>query len=749
MKNKKAIIDRIYLITLIVILAGIGLFVIFTSLQQFKDASRIDYFTNITDFVYISPVLLTPVGDGLTSFSATVKNRTWLDWTDASEEYVVSNGSDIELISNFTVVAMVKKTHEADGGPGVVFAYGKAASASTKMSDFHIFIENSAAGAGERGYLGLNVGNGSSVYSRYSTDIRVPFENWTFIAAGIKSPEPGERIGWVSSNLRNSVQETNFTNFTYVANGKDITIGTPYTGAAAISGDMNGSIDYVIVFNQTLSDNQLHAIQRNNGRITHTVYTENKTLQKYDAIWIDEDGHQNHTLIAAHITHDNAQIETSLDQGHTWTWVANVSRPGGTFFDSSYSSVQTLQQDSKNNTYLSATRNFGQIFVSPANSSGGTNLTNWINVFNMSCDNGTTLSHNNFIEYKEGFVAIGEYSQNNRSEPCAMIYNSSDGGLNWTIMHNDTLFSAGLSYVDYGRHMHFVQQDPYTDYIYASIGDGVTRRKLIRSTNYGATFEVISYSNESTAQPTAIVFSPTHRYLGADSPPYSGIFRSSNDTFWTQVHKRERGYWNIGFVDDNGIIYFGNTDTSTQRGILLASSNGIEFYNVYEVPSGTGGFGSVSNIVSGDDWFWTRDQYNTRMKYLPALSSLFEFRLNEVSNTVAHDAGLYKFNGTITGATWDNNGIDNTLVRNVDYNLTNSNGLFTLLDDFYSYSSINTTRAYSIAGDSRKAIVETEEAILVFPAILGLIVVIFMISIVLIIVLKVISPKQTNALKGV
>lgn len=71
-----------------------------------------------------------------------------------------------------------------------------------------------------------------------------------------------------------------------------------------------------------------------------------------------------------------------------------------------------------------------------------------------------------------------------------------------------------------------------------------------------------------------------------------------------------------------------------------------------------------------------------------------EYNLNENNGTTAHDSSGNDNHGTITGATWDNDGVLVTLSESVDYTLNTATGLLTL-GSSHLYNYIMATWTYS------------------------------------------------------
>lgn len=75
---------------------------------------------------------------------------------------------------------------------------------------------------------------------------------------------------------------------------------------------------------------------------------------------------------------------------------------------------------------------------------------------------------------------------------------------------------------------------------------------------------------------------------------------------------------------------------------------------------------------------------------------VIQLKLNENTGLTAFDSSSNGNNGTITGATWANDGVDNTLTDDVDYNQTGTT--FTILNSEYSWSQINASYIYETFG---------------------------------------------------
>jgi len=224
---------------------------------------------------------------------------------------------------------------------------------------------------------------------------------------------------------------------------------------------------------------------------------------------------------------------------------------------------------------------------------------------NLSDQEASTVWH--IVQNKKGWLFAGEYSNKRLDESCAFIYRSKDDGKNWEIVYNNP---------DNARHIHFVAADPYTNYLYAAMGDGDDRARLIRSEDEGNSWNTIGQNSLNPNidwQFTSIVFTPHFRIFGEDDPIQSDIIRTKDDQHFERVFIptgiEKHNFWSWGRIDSMGNICFGSWSQhlplKKKRGkgvIYLSKDKGATWelvvdFGIYKNHSGTH---FASNFLEND-----------------------------------------------------------------------------------------------------------------------------------------------------
>ena len=97
--------------------------------------------------------------------------------------------------------------------------------------------------------------------------------------------------------------------------------------------------------------------------------------------------------------------------------------------------------------------------------------------------------------------------------------------------------------------------------------------------------------------------------------------------------------------------------------------------------------GNLNITLQGEEYF-----------YLINYPEILNF--NENSGTIAHDTSGNGNDGTIDSATWNDDGIDITLTELIDYILSPTTGLFTIINNDYQWAGLDASWNYQIFGES-------------------------------------------------
>ena len=460
----------------------------------------------------------------------------------------------------------------------------------------------------------------------------------------------------------------------------------------------NISIKNFHIFNQSLNQEAINTLYWNNNEINSYLNQEKVSNLPISSL---TEFNSTHLVMFA-----DSKVYTSDDNGGSYDFIYNFSTDYPT-----YSTIKGAYVMPDGNV-LAMIYKHGLLYRSTDQ-----NLSNFTLSLNIT-DEGVSLdcalnSSTRFGEMSNdslGNIYWGVYSVGDMSENCGKIFKSSNNGTSWDLVYNGT-----------ERHAHFVQVDPYTDKIYASFGDGIAQKKLIRSDDYGSTWTTLKSGNEDgiSWQHTAIEFYDGSRIVGEDfidgSDSRSRIFRTIDDINWIEVFdpiQNGTGFYNGFFKDSNGITYTStctilNSTTEDIYPTAYATADGINWYTIYKQERNVNGsvcmgqptfedvdgymyFSIAKNYTSSNLFYyrWSYGEYN----------DMINLKFNENSGTTAYDVSGNGNNGTISGATWNNDGINVSLTENIDYTLVSS--IFTIINTDLSWSQISTAYNYQIDANS-------------------------------------------------
>ena len=320
--------------------------------------------------------------------------------------------------------------------------------------------------------------------------------------------------------------------FTTPTWGTNFYIGSDNAGA----NQFNGIIKSVAIYSDTKNSTDV-------GTITNIMKTNNFS-------------HFNYNIFSPFTA-------SAVDQ-HNNVWFANTvglyeSTNGGV--TATLKDAYTNSINMNNSPYIVKVTSNGYIYWSPfGDNSGNTGA------LRRSTDGGTTWTTvlTPTQTFETGFWSVAENLSNNYlytgvytqgtqgTYDDAEIFKSTDNGATWTSVFNGTANPIVPTYPL--RHIHDVAVDQTTGYVYATTGDGLNRRYILRSTD-GTNFSVLfSGENYSTQQWLKIGFGNGYRIFADDDQGY--VFITLDDVTLTQTHP---GQLPAGFTPDApSLIQYGN-----------------------------------------------------------------------------------------------------------------------------------------------------------------------------------------------
>ena len=578
-----------------------------------------------------------------TNITINTYNQTWLEF-DGDGDYVKTNSIvDINLNKNFSIFIDFNVVNNMTGSSQVLFS-------SSKDNAIGSFTPNRVGvSIGATGWLGMQFYNGTGGVGGIGNII----DNST-------------RYKLLWSYVENST-----TNFSVSSNCylNDIScVGVPgattsnafqtMIGAKEVTPDtfFNGSIYQVAVINRSLTSDESFIASRENMK-----WLVNSSIN-LTAGRIYPVQNQSGTIY----TQGGEFIYRSMDGGATWDTVLTA--------DSQLSTLMIMS----NNVMITSEVYNNTIWVSQS-----INDTNWTSIKGtFSCFNQTGDNEFGYIwhgtEDNSGNFYIGEYSiSDSFGENCSYIYKSSNNGLDWSLVYNST--SYGIP----ARHMHIVKADSDTGYIYAAQGDGANEAALLRSVDEGVTWTTLQ-DGTLFAQYITMEFNDGCGFFGTDAGDSGNkIVRSCDDgvtlTDSLVLPTNENGNLWASSIDDLGRIYFSTITGVTwanNSGIWVTDNNGLNWNRVLRIYNETDsrGYNYLSNFVNGVAYTST-NLLNVPLYRinLVNVTYLLNYKLNENTGTTAYDVSGNANNGTITGATWNNDGIlIETFINNPFLNLFGS-----------------------------------------------------------------------------
>ena len=213
-------------------------------------------------------------------------------------------------------------------------------------------------------------------------------------------------------------------------------------------------------------------------------------------------------------------------------------------------------------------------------------------------------------------ILLGAYGVYNAVAPPKEVYMSADSGATWVKVFDGTPIDAA-SY-----HIHDVEYDPYANRIWVAVGDNAQDSNIWYSDDFGANWtKVFNSPIPNYAKVTQIIAFPHGVLFGSDSatdgfrywPRPKGIMQSavsSSDIIsdfllldasgaFNQFATRR---WNVRHKDLQVCIipWTKETSATTCYPRLIASTDGLAWYEIYRHPSAQKGFDNIIGPFPGD-----------------------------------------------------------------------------------------------------------------------------------------------------
>ena len=650
--DEKTFITSISTVIAIVILAVISALIIsaITSTDLLDCTNNTA--SNSSNITVESTSTLYPVGDGITSSEVKANNRTFLDFDGTDDLINLINFTEFVESGNYTVSFLFKSNLNKTG---TLFESTNGANERFGIQ----FFDDKTIRCGQY--------NGSwSAASSPALDLN----RWYYVTCSyLSSPRTTSLYidGVFISNTGQSPGTGGDKN-TFIGSRSDLNVDNYF----------NGSVNSFKVFDSNLESFEIYQsyIDSCGIKISSDDININELPEYYKSIYL-----KNSTLAYAW---NGTDIVKSAD---SFSSIVPIYQTTNT--------VRNIFVDSRGTVFAGEELTNGNLTLSFGND------TNWTMISPFICDGTFPVDSGAMWYITEddiGDLYMGEYTIGNGDTNCSYIHKSTDGGLTWDISYNSTAEGWGA------RHMHIVKFNEYNKCLYAAQGDdfkSAGQARLIRSCDYGNTWQ--SIQNDPISQYITIEFTSDYRIFGSDTSP-NGIYRTNDDINFdivfnfTKYDDWDAYPWSMS-KDNIGNIYFGTRTVSSGYsliGIYMSSDDGDSWKKVTEInASANKGYQTMSNFDEEGFAYTYEDQTNTSYKFNASslLGDVF-FNLNENNGTIAYDSSGNSNNGIINGATWFTDGILVTLVAITDYTLNPTTGLFTIVNNDYSWSQLLTSWTY-------------------------------------------------------
>lgn len=190
-----------------------------------------------------------------------------------------------------------------------------------------------------------------------------------------------------------------------------------------------------------------------------------------------------------------------------------------------------------------------------------------------------------------------------------------------------------------------------------------------------------------------------HCYMGSPSGTV-GPCNTSSEMISNLSESRQDIIENANYVPVGFVFPYNSWNNESMTNCLsyydfcTADTNNIyaQSQNKFITLSSNIALGEIDRITMRNDT--TLEQINTLFNYSRGTEGIIlNLKLNSNSGTTAYDSSGNANNGTISGATWDNDGVLVSLVNGVDYTLNTATGLLVLSSE-YLYDWVMSSWSY-------------------------------------------------------
>jgi hypothetical protein len=181
-----------------------------------------------------------------------------------------------------------------------------------------------------------------------------------------------------------------------------------------------------------------------------------------------------------------------------------------------------------------------------------------------------------WCEDDRGHCFLGEYFLNKGAKRPVHVLCSPDDGRTWEIVHEFRTIN----------HIHFLQWDPFTGYLWLGTGDKDEESEIAFSKDQGVTWIPIGKGDQAF-RAVSLIFTQDYIYWGSDAPTRQNyLYRYSRTTHDITRLAAVDGPVHYSMALENGLMLFGTTVEGNSEGEsgewdrtvrLWASINGIQW----------------------------------------------------------------------------------------------------------------------------------------------------------------------------